>query len=154
VNHAIRSDGKAAGCNALIAVTLAPFSVQAIRKVRDLRWNPIFFMNSISVSVPVTPSVVRAQHRGCLNAPSAERFASAANPAWSAVFCRAGQAQYVGVRDGELGLVDGSRRAQSSPADPATRARVDRPQVQGKVRHVSSVRRCSGAHRAIAEVKY
>jgi ABC-type branched-subunit amino acid transport system substrate-binding protein len=44
---------KVAGCNALIAVTLAPFSVQAIRKVNDLGWKPIFFMNSISVSVPV-----------------------------------------------------------------------------------------------------
>src|SRR5262249_20611514 len=32
--------------------TLAPFSVQAIRKVNDLGWKPIFFMNSISVSVP------------------------------------------------------------------------------------------------------
>jgi len=44
---------KANGCNALIAVTLAPFAVQAIRKVRDLGWKPIFFMNSFSVSVPV-----------------------------------------------------------------------------------------------------
>src|SRR5216684_2110861 len=35
---------KATGCSALIAVTLAPFSVQAIRKVRDLGWKPIFFM--------------------------------------------------------------------------------------------------------------
>jgi branched-chain amino acid transport system substrate-binding protein len=43
----------ATGCNALIAVTPPPFSVQAIRKVRDLGWRPIFFMNSISVSVPV-----------------------------------------------------------------------------------------------------
>ena len=32
-------------------------------------------------------------------------------------------AQYLDIRDGELGLVDDSRRAQSSPADPATRAR-------------------------------
>src|SRR6266545_4306380 len=44
---------KATGCNALIAVTLPPFAVQAIRKVRDLGWKPIFFMNSISVSVPL-----------------------------------------------------------------------------------------------------
>jgi branched-chain amino acid transport system substrate-binding protein len=41
---------KATGCNALIAVTLAPFAVQAIRKVRELGWKPIFFTNSISVS--------------------------------------------------------------------------------------------------------
>jgi superfamily II DNA or RNA helicase len=32
-------------------------------------------------------------------------------------------AQYISTHDGELGLVDGSRRAQSTPADPATRAR-------------------------------
>ena len=44
---------KATGCNALIAVTPPPFAVQAIRKVRDLGWKPIFFMNSISVSVPL-----------------------------------------------------------------------------------------------------
>src|SRR5262249_7738565 len=44
---------KANGCNALIAVTLPPLAVRAIRKVRDLGWKPIFFMNSFSVSVPV-----------------------------------------------------------------------------------------------------
>jgi branched-chain amino acid transport system substrate-binding protein len=44
---------KSTGCNALIAVTPPPLAVQAIRKVHDLGWKPIFFMNSISVSVPV-----------------------------------------------------------------------------------------------------
>jgi branched-chain amino acid transport system substrate-binding protein len=44
---------KSTGCNALIAVTPPPLAVQAIRKVSDLGWKPIFFMNSISVSVPV-----------------------------------------------------------------------------------------------------
>src|SRR6516225_7786186 len=44
---------KTTGCNALIAVTLPPLAVQAIRKVRDLDWKPIFFMSNISVSVPV-----------------------------------------------------------------------------------------------------
>jgi ABC-type branched-subunit amino acid transport system substrate-binding protein len=44
---------KATGCNALIAVTLPPLAVQAIRKVRDLGWNPIFFVSSVSASVPV-----------------------------------------------------------------------------------------------------
>jgi len=38
---------KTAGCNALIAVTLPPLAVQAIRKVRDLDWKPIFFMSNI-----------------------------------------------------------------------------------------------------------
>src|SRR5260370_41215067 len=37
---------KAAGCSALIAVTLPPFSVQAIRKLRDLGWKPIFFLQT------------------------------------------------------------------------------------------------------------
>jgi ABC-type branched-subunit amino acid transport system substrate-binding protein len=46
-------DFKAAGCNALIAVTPPPLAVQAIRKVRDLGWKPIFFMSNISASVPV-----------------------------------------------------------------------------------------------------
>src|SRR5262245_29713385 len=42
------------GCNALIAVTLLPFTVQAIRKSRDLGWKPIFFVSNISAaSVPV-----------------------------------------------------------------------------------------------------
>jgi ABC-type branched-subunit amino acid transport system substrate-binding protein len=44
---------KATGCNALIAATLPPFAVQAIRKVRDLGWKPIFFMSGVSASVPV-----------------------------------------------------------------------------------------------------
>jgi branched-chain amino acid transport system substrate-binding protein len=44
---------KATGCNALIAATLPPFAVQAIRKVRDLGWKPIFFMSNVAASVPV-----------------------------------------------------------------------------------------------------
>jgi branched-chain amino acid transport system substrate-binding protein len=44
---------KATGCNALIAVTPPPLAVQAIRKVHDLGWKPIFFMSSVSASVPV-----------------------------------------------------------------------------------------------------
>jgi branched-chain amino acid transport system substrate-binding protein len=44
---------KATGCNALIAVTLPPLAVQAIRKVHDLGWKPIFFMNNVSASVSV-----------------------------------------------------------------------------------------------------
>jgi branched-chain amino acid transport system substrate-binding protein len=44
---------KATGCNALIAVTVPPLAVQAIRKVHDLGWKPIFFMSNISASVPV-----------------------------------------------------------------------------------------------------
>ena len=43
---------KATGCNALIAATLLQFAVQTIRKVHDLGWKPIFFMNNISASVP------------------------------------------------------------------------------------------------------
>jgi ABC-type branched-subunit amino acid transport system substrate-binding protein len=44
---------KATGCNALIAATLPPLAVQAIRKVHDLGWKPLFFMNNVSASVPV-----------------------------------------------------------------------------------------------------
>jgi branched-chain amino acid transport system substrate-binding protein len=44
---------RATGCNALIAVTVPPLAVQAIRKVHDLGWKPIFFMSNISASVPV-----------------------------------------------------------------------------------------------------
>ena len=44
---------KATGCNALIAATIPPLAVQAIRKVHDLGWKPIFFMNNVSASVPV-----------------------------------------------------------------------------------------------------
>src|SRR5262249_58941791 len=43
---------KATGCNALIAITLPPLAVQAIRKVRDLGWKPIFFMSNFSASGP------------------------------------------------------------------------------------------------------
>src|SRR5438552_10673629 len=44
---------KAAGCDALIVAILPPFAVQALRKVRDLGWKPIFFMNNVSTSIPV-----------------------------------------------------------------------------------------------------
>lgn len=44
---------KATGCQALIAATVLHFAVQTIRKVHDLGWKPIFFMNNISASVPV-----------------------------------------------------------------------------------------------------
>ncbi len=43
---------KATGCDALIAATLLQFAVETIRKVHDLGWKPIFFMDSISASVP------------------------------------------------------------------------------------------------------
>ncbi len=44
---------KSTGCNALIAAILPPFAVQAIRKVHDLGWKPMFFMNNVSASVSV-----------------------------------------------------------------------------------------------------
>ena len=47
---------KSTGCNALIATTLPSLAVQAIRKVNDLGWKPIFFMNTISASVPLSCS--------------------------------------------------------------------------------------------------
>jgi branched-chain amino acid transport system substrate-binding protein len=43
---------KATGCNALIAATVLQFAVQAIRKVNELGWKPIFYMSNISASVP------------------------------------------------------------------------------------------------------
>src|SRR6266480_4104031 len=44
---------KATGCNALLAATVLHFAVETIRKVHDLGWKPIFFMNNISASVPI-----------------------------------------------------------------------------------------------------
>jgi branched-chain amino acid transport system substrate-binding protein len=44
---------KATGCNALIAATVLHFAIQTIRKVHDLGWKPMFFMNNISASVPI-----------------------------------------------------------------------------------------------------
>jgi branched-chain amino acid transport system substrate-binding protein len=43
---------QATGCDALIAVAIPDFAVQAIRKVYDLNWEPIFFMANISTSEP------------------------------------------------------------------------------------------------------
>jgi branched-chain amino acid transport system substrate-binding protein len=43
---------RATGCNALIAATVLQFAVQAIRKVNELGWKPIFYMSNISASVP------------------------------------------------------------------------------------------------------
>jgi ABC-type branched-subunit amino acid transport system substrate-binding protein len=44
---------RASGCNALIAATVLHFAVQTIRKVNELGWKPIFFMNNVSASVPM-----------------------------------------------------------------------------------------------------
>jgi branched-chain amino acid transport system substrate-binding protein len=44
---------KASGCDALIAAILPPLAAQTIRKVHDLDWKPTFFMNNVSVSIPV-----------------------------------------------------------------------------------------------------
>jgi ABC-type branched-subunit amino acid transport system substrate-binding protein len=44
---------KATGCQALIAATLPPLAVQAIRKVNALGWKPMFFMSTVSASVPI-----------------------------------------------------------------------------------------------------
>jgi branched-chain amino acid transport system substrate-binding protein len=44
---------KASGCDALIAAAFPRLAVQAIRKVRELSWKPIFFINSVSATVPV-----------------------------------------------------------------------------------------------------
>jgi branched-chain amino acid transport system substrate-binding protein len=44
---------KATGCHALIAATLPPLAVQAISKVRALGWKPMFFISTVSASVPI-----------------------------------------------------------------------------------------------------
>jgi branched-chain amino acid transport system substrate-binding protein len=44
---------KATGCQALIAATLPPLGVQAISKVHELRWKPMFFISSLAASVPM-----------------------------------------------------------------------------------------------------
>jgi branched-chain amino acid transport system substrate-binding protein len=44
---------RATGCDALIAATVLQFAEQTIRKVHDLGWKPIFFMNNIAASVPI-----------------------------------------------------------------------------------------------------
>ena len=44
---------KATGCQALIAVTLPPLAVQAISKVNDLGWKPMFFISAVSASVTI-----------------------------------------------------------------------------------------------------
>jgi branched-chain amino acid transport system substrate-binding protein len=43
---------KATGCHALIAATLPPLAVQAISKVNELGWKPMFFISSLSAWVP------------------------------------------------------------------------------------------------------
>jgi branched-chain amino acid transport system substrate-binding protein len=44
---------KATGCQALIAATLPPLAVQAISKVNEVGWKPMFFISSLSASVPM-----------------------------------------------------------------------------------------------------
>jgi branched-chain amino acid transport system substrate-binding protein len=42
---------QAAGANVLLVAATPKFAAQAIRKVRDLEWKPLFFMSNVSTSV-------------------------------------------------------------------------------------------------------
>jgi branched-chain amino acid transport system substrate-binding protein len=42
---------QAAGANALLVAAIPKFAAQAIRKVHDINWKPMFFMTNVSISV-------------------------------------------------------------------------------------------------------
>ncbi len=42
---------QAAGANAILVAAIPKFAAQAIRKVHDLNWHPMFFMSNVSISV-------------------------------------------------------------------------------------------------------
>jgi len=45
---------KGAGCDVLVVVAIPKFGAQAIRKVAEIEWKPLFIMNGIAASVGVT----------------------------------------------------------------------------------------------------
>lgn len=42
---------QAAGANAILVAAIPKFAAQAIRKVHELKWHPMFFMSNVSISV-------------------------------------------------------------------------------------------------------
>ena len=40
-----------AGCDTLVTVATPKFAAQAIRKVFDIGWKPLHFMNNVSISI-------------------------------------------------------------------------------------------------------
>src|ERR1700739_1589257 len=42
---------RASGADVLLVVATPKFAAQAIRKVHDLKWTPMFFMTNVSISV-------------------------------------------------------------------------------------------------------
>lgn len=49
---------QASGANAILVAAIPKFAAQAIRKVHDLNWHPMFFMSNVSISVGavITPA--------------------------------------------------------------------------------------------------
>ncbi|MGH7085111.1 MAG: ABC transporter substrate-binding protein, partial [Acetobacteraceae bacterium] len=45
---------KAAGCDVLVVIAIPKFGAQAIRKVAEIEWKPLFIMNGIAASVGAT----------------------------------------------------------------------------------------------------
>jgi branched-chain amino acid transport system substrate-binding protein len=52
---------QASGANTLLVVAAPKFAAQAIRKVHDLNWHPMFFMTNVSISVATVMKPAGAQ---------------------------------------------------------------------------------------------
>jgi branched-chain amino acid transport system substrate-binding protein len=53
---------QASGANTLLVVAAPKFAAQAIRKVHDLNWHPMFFMTNVSISVATVMKPAGAQN--------------------------------------------------------------------------------------------
>ena len=74
------ADLHASGADTLLVAAVPKFAAQAIRKVHDLGWKPLFFMTNVSISVG---SVLRpAGPENAVDMISGQFCKDAADPAW------------------------------------------------------------------------
>jgi branched-chain amino acid transport system substrate-binding protein len=72
---------QAAGANVILVAAIPKFAAQAIRKVHDLNWHPMFFMSNVSISVG---AVIRpAGPENAVGIISAAYLKDQSDPSWA-----------------------------------------------------------------------
>jgi ABC-type branched-subunit amino acid transport system substrate-binding protein len=85
---------QAAGCDTLIVVAIPKFGAQAVRKVGEIGWKPLFILNGVASSVGVTLKPAGFQYAQGIISDSS--FKDATDPQWKD---DAGYKQFVAFMD-------------------------------------------------------
>jgi branched-chain amino acid transport system substrate-binding protein len=71
---------KASGADVLLVVAIPKFAAQAIRKVHDLEWKPMFFLSNVSISVGAV--MIPAGPENSIGIISAAYLKDSSDPTW------------------------------------------------------------------------